>query len=304
MNLQPHLSNPVTEQEAEIAAWRARFEERLDQQLPDAGHDPSVLHQSMRYSALAAGKRFRPILVYASGKALGLEPSSLDDLACAIEIIHAYSLIHDDLPAMDDDDLRRGRPTCHRAFNEATAILAGDALQALAFEIMANAYGEQGETGMNMILSLARACGSRGMAGGQSLDLNAVGKNLALAELENMHRLKTGALITASVTLPAMLADADSELTSLFAAYGDCVGLAFQVHDDILDVTGDSALTGKPTLADAALNKPTFPSIIGLEQSREQASRLKESAIGHLADIPGDTSTLEWLADYVISRDR
>jgi farnesyl diphosphate synthase/geranylgeranyl diphosphate synthase type II len=258
----------------------------------------------MRYAALAGGKRFRPVLVFAAGKALGLEPDRLNPVAAAIELIHAYSLIHDDLPAMDDDDLRRGRPTCHRAFGEATAILAGDALQALAFEVLASRLPGDGAAGLRVIREIAAACGAAGMAGGQALDLAAVGESLNESQLVTMHRLKTGALIRASVTCPCILAGEDPDSTARFAAYGDCVGLAFQVHDDILDVAGDSELTGKSTLADAALNKPTFPSIIGLEDSRRRAYQLRNEAISHLQAVTGDVSTLEWLAHYVVSRDR
>ena len=258
----------------------------------------------MRYSALAGGKRFRPVLVYATGMALGLPAADLDPVAASIEIIHAYSLIHDDLPAMDDDDLRRGHPTCHKAFDEATAILAGDALQALAFEVLARELPSDRGNSLQIVRLIADACGSTGMAGGQALDLAAVGKNIDVAALETMHRLKTGALIRAAVVAPGMLADAGEDVLSHISAYGDCTGLAFQVHDDILDVTGDSQLTGKNTLADAALDKPTFPSILGLDRSRERARELRDQAIAHLEHVPGDTSTLAWLANYVIQRDR
>lgn len=258
----------------------------------------------MRYSALAGGKRFRPVLVYATGQALGLAPEALDPVATAIEIIHAYSLIHDDLPAMDNDDLRRGRPTCHCAFDEATAILAGDALQALAFEVLARELPTDRASSLQVIHLIARACGSVGMAGGQALDLGSVGRDISVEALETMHRLKTGALIRASVTAPCLLAGADAAVLERLEAYGDCVGLAFQVHDDILDVTGDSELTGKAVLADAALDKPTFPSKLGLEASRERAHELRDRAIAQLEAVPGDTSMLAWLAAYVVRRDR
>jgi geranylgeranyl pyrophosphate synthase len=294
----------MTDHATEVASWRERFEAFLRQQLTDGGEGSASLNEAMRYAALAGGKRFRPVLVFAAGKALGLEPDRLNPVAAAIELIHAYSLIHDDLPAMDDDDLRRGRPTCHRAFGEATAILAGDALQALAFEVLAGRLPGYGAAGLRVIREIAAACGAAGMAGGQALDLAAVGESLNESQLVTMHRLKTGALIRASVTCPCILAGADPDSTARFAAYGDCVGLAFQVHDDILDVAGDSELTGKSTLADAALNKPTFPSIIGLEDSRRRAYQLRDEAISHLQAVTGDVSTLEWLAHYVVSRDR
>ena len=229
---------------------------------------------------------------------------TLDPVAVAIEYVHAYSLIHDDLPAMDDDDLRRGRPTCHNAFDEATAILAGDALQALAFEVLASELPPESPSSLVTINTIARACGSMGMAGGQALDLGAVGLTLSEQQLTTMHRLKTGALITASVTAPGILSGADAKTLGHMASFGECIGLAFQVHDDILDVTGNSELTGKSTLADAALNKPTFPSILGLENSRKRAHELHDEAILHLQYIDGDTECLSWLANYVINRDR
>jgi farnesyl diphosphate synthase/geranylgeranyl diphosphate synthase type II len=293
----------VTDPADDIAAWRAHFETVLDGQLPSERAAVDGLHQAMRYAALAGGKRFRPVLVYATGQALGLELARLDPIAAAIEFIHAYSLVHDDLPAMDDDDLRRGRPTCHRAFGEATAILAGDALQALAFEVLAGGLHEEA-AGLSVIHEIARACGSAGMAGGQALDLAAVGRNLDRHGLETMHRLKTGALIRAAVTAPCQLAGVDAGAHRHLAAYGDCVGLAFQVHDDILDVAGDAAVTGKNTQADSTLDKPTFVSILGMEESRAQARDLRDRAILQLQHVPGDTAALAWLADYVVSRDR
>lgn len=303
MNLQRSPLQAATEQQAEISTWQQHFESILDRFLPSANVNPGILHQAMRYSSLAGGKRFRPVLVYASGKALGLKMDRLDPLACAIELIHTYSLIHDDLPAMDDDNLRRGQPTCHRAYDEATAILAGDALQALAFQILADDIPAQAATNLSLIRELASACGSTGMAGGQALDLGAVGNSISLAELETMHRLKTGALIQLAVTAPCHMADASEDTRNRFSAFGKCLGLAFQVHDDILDVTGDSALTGKSTQADAALNKPTFPSILGLEESQRRAITLRDEAIACLEGFQGDTSALIWLADYVVSRD-
>jgi geranylgeranyl pyrophosphate synthase len=205
---------------------------------------------------------------------------------------------------MDDDDLRRGRATCHKAFDEATAILAGDALQALAFAVLANKLPENQGSSLRVVGLIAEACGSTGMAGGQALDLGAVGTHIGVQALETMHALKTGALIRASVLAPCILAGVDEVAMQHAAAYGDCVGLAFQVHDDILDITGNSELTGKTTMADAALDKPTFPSILGLEASTGRARELRDRAIGHLEHIPGDTTTMAWLASYVIDRDR
>lgn len=275
----------------------------LLRQLPPEQREPGSLHRAMRYATLAGGKRFRPMLVYATGKAIGLDLEQLDPIATAIEFIHAYSLVHDDLPAMDNDDLRRGQPTCHRAFDEATAILAGDALQALAFEVLAAELPATAAS-LAVIREIANACGYAGMAGGQALDLDAVGRLLGKAGLETMHRLKTGALIRASVTAPCLLAGLDLHARNHLATYGECVGLAFQVCDDILDVTGNSSITGKSTLADAALDKPTFVSVLGLEESRKQARDLSDRAIAQLRHVDGDTAALAWLADYVVSRDR
>jgi len=297
-------STPVTEAAIEVTAWQDRFESVLEQRLLPESRNPALLHRAMRYASLAGGKRFRPALVYASGKALGLAANELDPIAAAIEIIHAYSLIHDDLPAMDDDDLRRGRPTCHKAFDEATAILAGDALQALAFEVLASELSPASANSLAVINTIARACGSVGMAGGQVLDLSAVGQKISEQQLTTMHRLKTGALITAAVMAPGILSGAAGETLVHLSSFGECIGLAFQVHDDILDVTGNSELTGKSTLADAALNKPTFPSVLGLDKSRKRAHDLRDEAIFHLQHISGDTDSLAWLANYVISRDR
>jgi len=294
----------VTEASIEVAAWQDRFESVLEQRLLPESRNPALLHRAMRYASLAGGKRFRPVLVYSTGKALGLSAKDLDPVAAAIEIIHAYSLIHDDLPAMDDDDLRRGRPTCHKAFDEATAILAGDALQALSFEVLASELSPTSPNSLAVINTIARACGSIGMAGGQVLDLSAVGQKISEQQLTTMHRLKTGALITAAVTSPGIQSGVDGETLVHLSSFGECIGLAFQVHDDILDVTGNSDLTGKSTLADAALNKPTFPSILGLDNSRKRARDLRDEAIFHLQHISGDTRSLAWLADYVISRDR
>lgn len=304
MNPPLFRSTPVTDPTQELTAWRERFESVLDDYLPSGSRDPAQLHEAMRYASLAGGKRIRPVLVYSSGKALGLPLESLDPIAAAIEFIHAYSLIHDDLPAMDDDDLRRGRPTCHKAFDEATAILAGDALQALAFEVLSRELPASNPCSLAVIHAIASACGSVGMAGGQALDLSAVGRKISEPDLTTMHRLKTGALIIASVTAPGLLCGADEETISRFSSYGDSVGLAFQVHDDILDVTGNTELTGKSTLADIALNKPTFPSIIGMEESMKRTRELRDEAIFHLQHIDGDTSSLAWLADYVVVRDR
>ena len=304
MNHRQSALTTVTDHPAEIQGWQERFEAVLEHHLQSEHVAPQSLHKAIRYSALAGGKRFRPVLVYATGKALDVPLDDLDPIAAAIEFIHAYSLIHDDLPAMDDDDMRRGRPSCHRAFDEATAILAGDALQALAFEVLASELPADQPGSLAVVNEIARACGSTGMAGGQALDLAAVGRSIDEQALKTMHRLKTGALIRAAVIAPCIVAEADQASFDGLAQYGDCIGLAFQIADDILDVTGNSALTGKSTHADRALDKPTFPSILGLEESIRQAEFLRDEAIRHLQVLPGDTTTLAWLADYVIRRDR
>jgi len=288
-----------------VQQWLRRFETVLSRSLKPGSATPELLHEAMAYSVLAGGKRIRPLLVYGSGRALEIDANQLDAIACSIEIIHTYSLIHDDLPAMDDDDLRRGMPTCHRAFDEATAILAGDALQALAFEILAGdeALAKHPGRHLQIVRSVAEACGSTGMAGGQVLDLSAVGRQLSLEALETMHKLKTGALIRVSATTPALFASASPELRGKLERFGDCVGLAFQIHDDILDVTGNSQTTGKSTQTDAANDKPTFPALIGLDASRRQAERLCEDAISELHGFPGESDALAWLAGYAINRD-
>ncbi len=258
----------------------------------------------MRYAVLGGGKRLRPLLVYAAAQALGVDSPLLDSPACAVELIHAYSLVHDDLPAMDDDAMRRGRPTCHIVFGEAMAILAGDALQALAFELLADdrAGPIDPATRVAMLRTLGRACGAEGMAGGQALDLAAVGQRLSLAELEHMHTCKTGALIRASVQLGALLAGADTSTLNVLEAYGHAMGLAFQVRDDILDVEGESAVIGKTAGKDAAADKPTFPSIIGLDASHARLAELTGVALDAIAPWGDRASLLRELALYSANR--
>ncbi len=259
----------------------------------------------MRYAVLGGGKRLRPLLVYAAAHALGQNGPQLDAAACAVELIHAYSLVHDDLPAMDDDALRRGRPTCHIVFGEAMAILAGDALQALAFELLADdPCGRVAPTtGIAMLQALGRACGAQGMAGGQALDLGAVGRRLSLSELEHMHACKTGALIRASVQLGAMIAGADDSTLQSLDRYADAVGLAFQVRDDVLDVEGESAVIGKTAGKDAAADKPTFPLIIGLDASRARLAELTDAALACIAGMDGRAQWLRELALYSAHRE-
>ena len=261
---------------------------------------PEPLHRTMRYAVLGGGKRLRPLLVYAAGAALGEHGAVLDAPACAVELIHAYSLVHDDLPAMDDDAMRRGRPTCHIVFGEAMAILAGDALQALAFELLA--HDIHAANGIEMLRVLGRACGAEGMAGGQALDLAAVGRKLELHELEHMHACKTGALIRASVRLGALAAGADESTLDALDRYAHAVGLAFQVRDDILDVEGESAVIGKTAGKDAAADKPTFPSIIGLDASRLRLDELIHDALAAIKPFGERAVLLDELARYAAAR--
>lgn len=295
----------MTESASRIRLWGEQFERKLVQCLNSHHSTPDRLQRAMTYSVLAGGKRMRPLLVYAACEALEVAQSRLDAVACAIEIIHTYSLIHDDLPTMDNDDLRRGQPTCHKAFDEATAILAGDALQALAFEILARdpelASNPRAQT--KIIGNIAMACGSSGMAGGQALDLAAVGANLSETELTHMHQLKTGALIRVSATAPADFVSAAPDLIARLDNYGNCVGLAFQIHDDILDVTGTAEKTGKSTQKDAHLDKPTFPGLMGLTKSRQRAKELSDQALDTLHGFPGNCDALAWLAAYAVNRD-
>ena len=286
-----------TDLPAPLKALVGRADDALARALPGGDLPPVELHGAMRYAVLGGGKRLRPLLVYAAGHALGRDDGILDAPACAVEIIHAYSLVHDDLPAMDDDALRRGQPTCHIVYGEAMAILAGDALQALAFEILATPYGDHDDPAARiaMLRALGAACGAEGMAGGQAFDLSAVGQKLSLVDLERMHAYKTGALIRASVRLGALAAGCtDPELLGRLDRYGHAVGLAFQVRDDILDVEGESAVIGKTAGKDAAADKPTFPSIIGLPASRERLDNLVSDALEAIEPL-GERG--EWLAD-------
>ncbi len=289
-----------------IPEYSARIEQVLDRWLPPAEKTPQRLHSAMRYAVLGGGKRLRPLLIYATGEALSLPPEQLDGPAAAVEIIHAYSLIHDDLPAMDDDALRRGRPTCHIAYDEATAILAGDALQVLAFQILAEdtAMAVAPAARVAMLKSVAIASGSAGMAGGQALDLAAAGRTLDLAELELMHIHKTGALIRASVLLAAQsVAGLEAGKHAALDRYAKCVGLAFQIQDDILDVEGKTETLGKQAGADSARNKPTYPSILGLNQSKQRAVELKDEAVRALGPLGEAAAPLIWLAEYIVSRE-
>jgi len=288
-----------------IETARQRVERALAEHLPGPEILPARLHQAMRHATLRGGKRVRPMLVYATGHAVGLAPERLDAPACAVEMIHAYSLVHDDLPAMDDDDLRRGQPTCHKAFDEPTAILAGDALQALAFKVLASDDGNDSdpELRLRMVATLANAAGSRGMAGGQAMDLEAVGKDLDLAMLESMHIHKTGALIRASVILGALgRADLSQQVYDQLDHYGKCVGLAFQIQDDILDVVGDTNEIGKRQGADQALGKPTYVSVLGLDGARKRTQSLFDEALSSLEIIGDRAEPLRWVARMLLAR--
>jgi geranylgeranyl pyrophosphate synthase len=290
---------------ARVAACRTRIEGVLERilALPDPGTER--LRAAMRYSVLGAGKRLRPTLVYLSGESFGAPLSALDTPAAAVELIHVYSLVHDDLPAMDNDDLRRGRPTCHRAYDEGTAILVGDALQALAFSVLANEpmNGVSAAARLEMIRVLARAIGVIGMAGGQAIDLAAVGGKLTVASIEDMHRRKTGALIEASVLLGALAAGlGEGAELAMLRQYGAAVGLAFQIQDDILDVEGDPRLLGKSVGADAAHAKPTYPSTAGLAAARARATQLRDAALAALAPLGARGATLAGLANFVVKR--
>ena len=285
-----------------IPGYLDRVEHALERCLPAATIDPQRLHQAMRYAVLGGGKRVRPLLVYATGETIGVELARLDAVACAVECIHAYSLVHDDLPAMDDDDLRRGRPTVHVAFDEATAILAGDALQSLAFECLAAAT-LPAETRVAMLHELACASGARGgMCGGQALDIDASGSRLELAGLQRMHAAKTGALIRASVRLGALAAGAGAGTRAALDDYAEALGLAFQIRDDILDVEGESAVIGKTAGKDAANAKPTYPAILGMEASRARLAELGASMLAALDRVHPAHEELQRLARFAIAR--
>jgi farnesyl diphosphate synthase len=287
--------------------FQARAESALESRLPAANQEPARLHAAMRYATLGGGKRVRPVLVYATGAAMGVPLETLDSCAAAVELIHAYSLIHDDLPAMDDDDLRRGRPTCHRAYDEATAILAGDSLQALAFEVLAAATPAHlsADCRLLMMVALATASGSFGMAGGQAIDLASVGQQLTLAQLENMHLHKTGALIRASVRLGFLASGGtDPVQAQSLDRYARCVGLAFQVHDDILDVEGSTEIIGKPQGSDQDRDKPTYPNLLGMANAKATAQQLCDDAVAAISGLDSRADFLRRLAEFIIKRDR
>ena len=288
-----------------LSACQNRVERALDARLPSENILPQTLHQAMRYTVLDGGKRTRPLLTYATGQALGLSEDVLDAQACAVEFIHVYSLIHDDLPAMDNDDLRRGKPTCHKAFDEATAILAGDALQALAFDVLANdpSIKVDAMARLKMISTLTRASGSQGMVGGQAIDLASVGTKLSLPELENMHIHKTGALIRASVNLASLSKpDLDPSVAKQLDHYAKCIGLSFQVKDDILDIESDTATLGKTQGKDNDNDKPTYPALLGMAGAKQKALELHEQAVASLSSFGSEADLLRDLSLYIIER--
>lgn len=294
--------------DASLAAWidaaLARFESNAKRQLPTPDVIPVRLHQAMRYAVLDGGKRVRPLLAYAAAEVVSAPPAAVDAIALAVEYVHAYSLIHDDLPCMDDDVLRRGKPTVHVAFDEATAMLAGDALQAEAFKVLADA-ALPAAVAAALMRELAHAAGTEGMCGGQAIDLAAVGQLLTLAELERMHRMKTGALLRASVRMGAHAAGllaADDPAFAALDRYGQAIGLAFQIVDDVLDVEGTSEVLGKTAGKDAQRNKPTYVSVLGVDEARAWAERLRRSALQALEQLDGRARRLRQLADFIVLR--
>lgn len=293
-----------------LSNWRqqrqVRIEQALTTRLSDNNHISQTtsnrLIEAMRYSTLNGGKRLRALLVYATGEALGVDLELLDSPASAVEMIHAYSLVHDDMPIMDNDDLRRGQPTCHKKYDDATALLVGDALQSLAFETLCDntlAPIQQSQ----MVKTLAQQSGALGMAGGQAIDLESVGKTLTLDKLQAMHELKTGALIRASVRLGALSStQINTAILAKLDKYAHCIGLAFQVQDDVLDVTADTHTLGKTQGADIALNKPTYPALMGLESAQQKAIDLIDQALAELGHLPFNTQALAALASFVVQR--
>lgn len=285
-----------------LADYQQRINHFLEEQLNRRSVIDPQLHQAMSYGLLLGGKRARPFLVYATGTMLGASLEKLDHCAAAVECIHAYSLIHDDLPAMDDDELRRGHATCHIKFDEATAILAGDALQTMAFELLSQELDLQPVQQLQLIRHLSAASGSLGMCGGQALDMDATNQSIDLAQLEDIHQYKTGALITAAVMMGAIAADANATELAALERYARAIGLAFQVQDDILDLIGDTEILGKPQGSDEQANKSTYPALLGLEQAQQKAHALVEEALQALATLPYNSQPLAGFARYIIDR--
>jgi farnesyl diphosphate synthase len=292
----------------DFAGWsrtiQSRMEAALERALPPEAIAPNKLHSAMRYATLGGGKRVRPMLAFAAGEAVGAEAAKVEAAACAVELIHVYSLTHDDLPSMDDDDLRRGKPTCHVEFDEATALLVGDALQSLAFEVLTEpGLGLDPATQVDMLGILARAAGSRGMCGGQAVDLDSTGKHLELAELEFMHIHKTGALIQASVLLGALAGGPlDAEIRGRLERYARCIGLAFQVMDDVLDAETDTATLGKTAGKDAAQGKATYLTLMPPKEARAYAQELMDEALEVLTPFGARGARLADLARFIVER--
>lgn len=284
--------------------FRARINDKLATTLHEDTDMPERLRSAMEYSVLGSGKRVRPLLAYASGELCALAPELVDPIAASVELVHAYSLIHDDLPSMDDDDLRRGRLTTHRAFDEATAILAGDALQALAFEILCDDEGlsETPTAQIRIIAWLARAIGAVGMVGGQALDLEAEGRKLEEAALEDIHRRKTGQLIRAAIMMPSELSDFDEAIKRQLDAFARDIGLVFQIRDDLLEIEQDTDTLGKNAGSDAANDKSTYPSILGAEGARARADEVYARATAALDSIPTNVEGLRWLSEFILKR--
>ncbi|HCI14389.1 MAG: geranyl transferase [Gallionellales bacterium GWA2_60_142] len=287
-----------------VAARQSRFEDVLRGLLPRADVAPQRLHEAMRYAVLDGGKRVRPLLAFAAGELAGADAARVEIAGAAVELIHAYSLVHDDMPCMDDDVLRRGKPTCHVQYDEATALLVGDALQTLAFQLLAeHRLADEGMRQLEMVKLLAVASGSRGMAGGQAIDLDSVGKALTLPELENMHIHKTGALIRAAILLGARCGNhLNAEQLEKLDRFGKLIGLAFQVVDDVLDCEADTATLGKTAGKDADNDKPTYVSLLGLEPARDMAQRLHREALDALAGFGDGAQRLRELADFIVLR--
>jgi geranylgeranyl pyrophosphate synthase len=291
--------------EADLNQYKTRVENQLELRLQHSSIQDS-LQSAMRYSVLNGGKRIRPALIYLTNQALNGDIANADAAACAIEAIHSYSLVHDDLPAMDNDDLRRGKPTCHIAFDEATAILAGDALQCIAFQWLANQENTlSDQRKLKMLSTLAKASGDNGMIAGQAFDLAHVDKALTLSQLENMHRFKTGALISASIELGILSSNQDiaPEIAHSLSRYAQAIGLAFQVQDDILDVIGDAHIIGKPQGSDQAANKPTYPALLGLDGAKAKLAELYSQALDATQCLGDQGKKLTELAQYIIERD-
>lgn len=290
---------------AQLEGWQVRVEAELEARLPAVDTNPRRLHEALRYCVLGGGKRVRPALVYATANSLGVRESIVDGAACAVEFIHAYSLVHDDLPAMDNDDLRRGRPTCHKAFDEATAILVGDSLQVLAFQVLCSGAGlpKDPATRLQLVELLAAGSGTSGMAGGQALDLAAQGRDLTLAEVEEMHARKTGALIHTSVMMAAACAPAlNADIKDALDHYARDIGLAFQIQDDLLDIEGDPSLLGKATGADRANHKPTYPAVVGVEPARRRMHELHDRALASLQALGPASAPLAALSHWLVRR--